>query len=342
MFGLLKKHLKDSIDKLAKRLTERKEPEQEKPAPEKAKKVATKPAAEPAKKPAKPRNIKTPEPKAMPEPGPVQEEMKAITAEQKIPEPLAEQPAEPKGFMQRLRSSIIKPIAERKITEADVDSFFAEMEMEMLQDNIALEVVELMRSSLRQSLLGQEASRLKVKDAIQKAFYNGMHAAVDQGSIDLGKAIEQAKQQGRPALFVFLGFNGSGKTTSIAKVAAYLGGNGYKVVLAAGDTFRAAAQEQLSIHAERLGVKIIRAQYGGDSAAVIFDAVKFAQANGYDVVLADTAGRMHTNKNLMDELKKVIRVNRPDLKVLVIDSLTGNDVAIQCVQFNDSVGVDAL
>jgi fused signal recognition particle receptor len=136
--------------------------------------------------------------------------------------------------------------------------------------------------------------------------------------------------------------NGGGKTTSIAKVAKYLMGKKYSVVLAAGDTFRAASIEQLEHHADRLGAKIIKHGYGADSASVIFDARKHAESRGIDVVLADTAGRTHVNENLMDELRKVMRVNKPELKILVVDSLTGNDAVEQAKLFDAGVGVDCV
>jgi len=146
----------------------------------------------------------------------------------------------------------------------------------------------------------------------------------------------------RPSLFLFLGFNGSGKTTSLAKVGNYLKKKGYSCVFAAGDSFRAASIEQLEEHGKRIKIDVIKHRYGADSAAVIFDAKKHAEAKNLDVVLADTAGRSHTNRNLMDELTKVCRVNKPDLKILVIDSLVGNDAVPQAKMFNDAVGIDAV
>jgi len=143
------------------------------------------------------------------------------------------------------------------------------------------------------------------------------------------------------SVIVFLGFNGTGKTTTIAKITHQLKKK-HKVVLAAGDTFRAASIEQLEEHGKRLGVNVIKHKYGSDSAAVIFDARKHAEANNINIVLADTAGRSHSNTNLMDELKKVCRVNKPELKILVLDSLTGNDIYNQSKLFNDAVGVDAI
>ncbi|MBI2076519.1 MAG: signal recognition particle receptor subunit alpha [Candidatus Aenigmarchaeota archaeon] len=129
-------------------------------------------------------------------------------------------------------------------------------------------------------------------------------------------------------------------TTTIAKIASLY--KKYRPVIAAGDTFRAASIEQLEEHVKRLGVDIVKHKYGADSAAVIFDAMKHAAAIGSKLVLADTAGRSHSNVNLMDELKKVVRVNKPDLKVLVLDSITGNDIVDQSKLFDEAVGVDAI
>jgi len=133
-----------------------------------------------------------------------------------------------------------------------------------------------------------------------------------------------------------------GKTTSMAKVARLLQREGFSVVMACSDTFRTGALEQLMEHGKRLGVKVIRHKYGSDAAAVAFDAINYAKAHGINVVLVDTAGRVHTDRNLMEEMSKVVRVAMPDLKVLVLDALTGNDAVEQCRTFNEEVGVDAV
>jgi len=165
---------------------------------------------------------------------------------------------------------------------------------------------------------------------------------MEQEEVDIERVVRKAKGEKRPAVFIFLGFNGSGKTTCIAKVAHLLKGNGHRVVLAAGDTYRAASEEQLGEHAKKLKVEMVKHKHGADPAAVVFDAVKHAKAKGMDVVLADTAGRTHVNVNLMDELKKICRVNKPDMKILVLDSLTGNDIISQARKFDEAVGVDGL
>ena len=214
------------------------------------------------------------------------------------------------------------------------------MEPELLSANVAFEVVEFLKKDIKEQVVGREASRMKTEEWIRSAFESALVKALDHGHVDLDDLIKS--KGNRPAVVLFLGFNGSGKTTTVAKVASYLNDKGYKPVLAAGDTFRAAAIDQLETHGKRIGVKVIKHQYGADSAAVIFDAVKHAESKGFDIVLADTAGRAHTNANLMDELKKVVRVNKPDLNVLVMDGLTGNDAVEQAKQFNSEIGVDAV
>ena len=141
---------------------------------------------------------------------------------------------------------------------------------------------------------------------------------------------------------MFVGINGSGKTTTIAKITSLLQENNLKTVMAAADTFRAAAIQQLQEHADRLGVKIVKHDYGADPAAVAFDAVRYAEANNVDVVLVDTAGRQHNNKNLMEEIKKIVRVANPDLKIFIGESITGNDCVEQAENFNQAVGIDGI
>ncbi|MCK4491255.1 MAG: signal recognition particle-docking protein FtsY, partial [Candidatus Altiarchaeales archaeon] len=160
-----------------------------------------------------------------------------------------------------------------------------------------------------------------------------------QEDIDFLEFISECE---KPCKLIFVGVNGTGKTTTIAKVARYLMRNNLSVVLAAGDTFRAGAIEQISRHAQNLGVNTIKHQKGADAAAVIYDAIEHARSKGIDVVLADTAGRMQTNINLMDELRKITRVNKPHLSIFVGDALTGNDAVDQAKKFNDAIGVDAI
>ncbi len=336
MFDSLKNKLKKSVKSLADKVSHGAEERKAQPEPAKSRKpVLKKPAKKP--KPEKKKAEKTLKPQIPEEKIP---EKKPLEKETKEPEISGEkrQEKEKKGILGRIKSGIIQ----RELSEEDIDRFFADNQTDFLQANIALGVIDAMKSDLKEKLANRPIKRTKAGEFIAGGFKESILSIVNQGSIDLEKAIKEAKGQGHAACIVFLGFNGSGKTTSIAKVARYLQERGYRPVLAAGDTFRAASIEQLEHHGEKLGIKVIKHQYGSDSAAVIFDARKYAEANNCDIVLADTAGRTHVDKNLMDELEKVIRVNRPDLKILVIDSLTGNDAVEQAEKFNDTVGVDAV
>ena len=155
------------------------------------------------------------------------------------------------------------------------------------------------------------------------------------------KHLPQNKNE-KPYVIVFFGINGSGKTTTIAKIAHLLQKNSLSVVLAASDTFRAASIEQLQEHADKLNIKLIKHNYGSDPSAVAFDAIKHSKAHNIDVVLVDTAGRLHSNINLIDEMKKIVRVTKPDLKIFVGESITGNDCVEQCSSFNENIGIDAI
>lgn len=234
----------------------------------------------------------------------------------------------------------IKEITEKKLSEKDVDNFFKKWEVELVQMDVALEVVDYLRNGLKDKVVGEGIKRSYAKHFIKNAFKKTILNIFPSITIDIKEIIKNCKQKGKPACFIFLGFNGSGKTTSIAKIAKYLLDIGYKVVLAAGDTWRSASIEQLEHHGKCLGIKVIKHKYGADPAAVIFDAIKYAKAKNCDVILSDTAGRTHTDRNLMDELKKIIRVNKPELKILVLDSLTGNDVVEQARIFDKEVGID--
>jgi fused signal recognition particle receptor len=158
-------------------------------------------------------------------------------------------------------------------------------------------------------------------------------------NFDFTKWIEE---RNKPVVIMFVGVNGTGKTLSIAKMACLLHKMGKSCVMAAGDTFRAGAIEQLTIHADNLGVKIIKHGPGSDPAAVAFDAIEHAKAKHKDVVLLDTAGRMQTNSNLMDEMAKIKRVAKPDMIIFVGDALSGNDAVEQAKRFNEVVGIDGV
>jgi fused signal recognition particle receptor len=249
---------------------------------------------------------------------------------------LVEKKVVKKGVVKKVFEKVTKKVLEKKISEKDLKDVLEDLEISLLEADVAFEVSEKIKDDLKKNLVGKQVRRGKVKDMIIKTFEDSLSEILNIPIIDL-KNISK-----KPSLFLFLGFNGSGKTTSLAKVGSYLKKKGISCVFAAGDSFRAASIEQLEEHGRRLDIKVIKHKYGSDSAAVIFDARKHAESKGIDVVLADTAGRSHMDKNLMDELKKVCRVNEPDLNILVIDSLVGNDAVPQAKMFDEVVGVDAV
>ncbi len=232
-------------------------------------------------------------------------------------------------------SSVTSLVTEKTISESVLDDALWGLELVLLENNVASEVTEKIVSEIKEKLAGKSVKRGDIQKIIAKTLKDNVKEALDQEPFDLESKIKEAKKEGRPALFIFIGFNGSGKTTSIAKLAHMLKKNGHSVVMAAGDSFRAAAIEQIEHHGEKLGIPVIKHQYGADPAAVIFDAVKYAGSHGADVVLADTAGRVHTDKNLMEELRKIVRVNSPDGSILVVESVTGNEVVEQAKMFGE-------
>ena len=228
----------------------------------------------------------------------------------------------------------------KKIKEDNLEELLWDLEIALLEADVALPVVEEIKEGVKNNLLNKKYSHdhtleeiveLSIKDAIRNVL------KLNEFDFDAW-----FKEQERPVPIMFVGINGTGKTTAIAKIANRLMKDGYTVVLAAGDTFRAGAIEQLTIHADKLGCKIVKHSQDADPAAVAYDAIEHAKAKKRDAVLIDTAGRMQTNSNLIDEMKKIVRVSKPALKVFVGDSLAGNDAVIQAKSFDDAIGVDAI
>jgi len=258
-------------------------------------------------------------------------------------EPITPQPEteisevpEKKGFFAKLTEKIITT----KINEGQFEKLFWDLELALMENNVAIEVIEKIKNDLKEELVEKPIRRNKVEETIALTLKSSIEELFEKSEFDLIEEIRSKKEE--PYVIAFFGINGSGKTTSIAKIANMLKEKGISCVLAAGDTFRAASIEQLSLHAEKIGVKIIKHGYGSDPAAVAFDAIKHAKAKEIDVVLIDTAGRMHSNQNLIDEMKKIIRVAKPDLKIFVGESITGNDCVEQAKTFNDAVGIDGI
>jgi fused signal recognition particle receptor len=223
-----------------------------------------------------------------------------------------------------------------KIDQKTFNEFFEELELLLIENNVALPVVDKIRENMEKSLVNIEVK----KDQIEKEIKNALKESILELLISPFDIIEKIKNKEGTFIILFFGINGSGKTTSISKLAHLLQKNKISSVFAAADTFRAASIEQLSKHGEKLGIKVIHQDYGADPSAVAFDAIKYAQAHQIKVVLIDTAGRMHTKDNLLKEMEKIIRVTKPDLKIFVAESITGNDATEQAKIFNETAGID--
>ena len=233
-------------------------------------------------------------------------------------------------------SSAAKGIGQKEITEKVLDDTLFDLQMSLLESDVAQEAVDALSAKLKKKLLGL---RLEKGEDAGKMIQSELQTTVAEvfaqaGKLDLEERIKAKKAaKSGPFVIVFLGINGTGKTTTVAKVANMLRKRGFTVVVAAGDTHRAGAIEQLTEHANRLSLKVIAQRYGADPSAVGRDAVEHARKNYIDAVLVDTAGRMQTSKNLMDEMAKIVRVVKPDVKLFIGDALAGNDTINQAREF---------
>lgn len=253
-----------------------------------------------------------------------------------IKEPIQEEvkSEEKKGFFQTITEKVIT----KKIDEAQFQELFWDLELALLESNVALEVVEKIKADLKEKLVNQPLKRSEVQNIISNGLRESIRDLFNVPPLDL---IKEAREK-KPLVICLVGINGSGKTTTLAKLAHHFQQQKFSVVIAAADTFRAAAIAQLEEHAKNLNVKLIKHEYGSDSAAVAFDAIKHAEARGVDIVLIDTAGRLHSNKDLMNEMKKLIKVAKPDLKIFIGESITGNDCVTQAKEFDESIGIDGI
>ena len=228
----------------------------------------------------------------------------------------------------------------RKVKEAKLEEVLADVEIALLEADVAGPVVKAILDGVQAELAGRRIAReVSLEQGVEIALRHAIEKVLAAERIDF---LDFVKKAPKPVVIMFVGVNGTGKTTAIAKVANLLQKGGYGVVIAAADTFRAGAIEQIEVHADRLGTKLIKHKAGADPAAVAFDAVEHARARHKDIVLIDTAGRMQTNTNLMDQMKKIKRVANPHLIVFVGDALAGNDAIEQARTFHEAVGFDAV
>lgn len=234
-------------------------------------------------------------------------------------------------------------VREKTIKEKHVEDILWELEMGLLEGDVAIEVATEIVEKVKLNLIGKKIKRSNdITEYTYLALRSAVSEIIDIPSKSMTEMIEDKKAKGEPLVVMFVGINGTGKTTTIGKLANYYLKKGYTPVIAASDTFRAGAIEQVTHHADNVGVKIIKHQKGSDPAAVAFDAVEHARAQSKELVLIDTAGRMQTNTNLMDEMKKIKRVSKPDLVIFVGDALTGNDAVEQAKKFNEAIDIDGV
>jgi len=249
------------------------------------------------------------------------------------------EPAKPAApsFVDKVKVLVLE--RELIVSEKNIADALSELEMTLLESDVALPVTDAIIAHVRKSLVGRHR---KIGESVDAMVVGALKAALLEV---LGKGFdlkEYIATHPRPVKILFTGVNGTGKTTSVAKIGSYLHKQGFSVVIGAGDTYRAGAIEQIAVHAERIGIKIIQHKEGADPSAVLFDTVQYAISHKIDVVLADTAGRFHTKSNLMNQLEKIKRVMKPDLVVYVDEAVAGNDAVIRAAEFDRTVGADAI
>src|SRR3972149_1720366 len=233
-------------------------------------------------------------------------------------------------------SSAAKSLGERELKEKDIEDVLFQLEISLLESDVATEVIDSIKFDLKKKLIGTKVNKKEIEKFVKDSLIQTISSLFDSAS-----KITSKRASGQPYIILFVGINGTGKTTTLAKLAYLLQKSKFSVVVAAADTFRAGAIEQLKEHTSRLNLKIVAQNYGSDPAAVARDAVLYAKSHKIDCVLVDTAGRMQTSKNLMDQIAKIINVVKPDFKIFVGDSLAGNDTVNQAKEFHKHTKFDA-
>jgi len=319
MFGFLKDKIKSAVSSITKKV-------------EKEAEVVEKPVVKEKPKVSKPKEQKKVE--TVPK-----EEVKDKPKEEPKKEVVKEEPVVKKEEKKSFFGKIKERVTTKKISEKQFEEFFFELEVALLENNVALEVIDKIKEDLKRDLVDVPLKRGDIGQQIMNTLKKSVSEILDVPKLSL---LSEVKKAEKPYKILFLGYNGVGKSLSVARVAQFFKKNGMKPILAAGDTFRAAAVAQLEEYGKQVGVPVVKHQQGSDACAVIFDTISSAKAKGLDVVLADSAGRVHSNNDLMQELQKIVNKNKFDLKVLVIEATVGSDVVDQVKSFDKVVGVDAL
>ncbi|PKL63767.1 MAG: signal recognition particle-docking protein FtsY [Methanomicrobiales archaeon HGW-Methanomicrobiales-3] len=269
-----------------------------------------------------------------PEPSSPQPPLPAESPVTGEPGPDAKKPA---GFVDKIKTFIIE--RELIVSEKDIDGALSDLEITLLECDVALPATDAIIGQVRKGLVGKHR---KIGESVDSLVVNSLKTALAEVLGNGFDLTEYIRQHEKPVKILFTGVNGTGKTTTVAKIGYFLKNQGFSVVIGAGDTYRAGAIEQIGVHAERLGIKIIQHQEGADPSAVLFDTVQYASSHKIDVVLADTAGRFHNKANLMNQLEKIKRVMKPDLVVYVDEAVAGNDAVTRAFEFDKTVGADAV
>jgi len=272
----------------------------------------------------------------------IEEKLEAEVAENEIEAEIKQENEEEAEKSEKQEKSFFSKIVSKfttsKITKEQVEEIFNELEIILLENNVSLEVVDKIKDKLFQDLVGQESKEKEIKNKVMTSIKESISSVL----VDSPDLIKEIKEKHGTYVILFFGINGTGKTTTIAKIANLLKKHNISCVLAAADTFRAAAIEQLEVHAKNLKVPIVKSQYSADPTSVAFDAKNHAEKNNIKCLLIDTAGRMYTKENLIKQMEKLIRVIKPDKKIFVGESTAGNDMIEQIKTFNEAVGIDGI
>ena len=244
--------------------------------------------------------------------------------------------------LKRSIGKLLDSVVKTELKGKELDSILWDFKLALIENDVALCVADQICKETKMMLEGLEVKWFEDrKKIVENALREILQRVLTNKNVDVLNLAEKKRQTREPLTVVFIGINGVGKTTTIGKVAHFLLKNSYSVVLAGSDTHRTGSIEQLEGHAKCLGIRVIKHTYGADAAAVAFDTINYARTHGINIVLIDTAGRMQTNKNLMEEMRKIIKVAKPDLVIFVGDALTGNDAVEQAQNFSRYVDFDA-
>jgi len=241
-------------------------------------------------------------------------------------------------------NGLVQKISQKELSDKEISQILDEFLLVLAENDVAYSVARKICDGLHEKLRTVEVRRFAdstepAKNALKEVLLDILKGSGDESFF---KVLDESKNQHKPVIILFVGVNGTGKTSTIAKIGHLLLRKDFSVVIAAADTYRTGSIEQIEEHARRIGIRTIKHDYGADAAAVTFDAVNYANAHGTNVVLIDTAGRMQTNKNLLEEMKKIARVAKPNLTILVVDALTGNDAVEQGKIFSEAINIDGV